>query len=129
MAVRQSRVCSSRAGYLGGWAYTDKTSFAPRLGLAWHVDPKSVFRMGGIYYSLTDFSSISRLTNSIPGNSAQTLSSVTYASTDRGFNLCPAWRSAHRPASICIRSTRISGQGMRFRCQLLCSVRSGGRGC
>jgi hypothetical protein len=45
--------------------------------------------MGGIYYSLTDFGSISRLTNSIPANSAQTLSSVTYAPTYRGFNLCP----------------------------------------
>jgi hypothetical protein len=43
----------------------------------------------GIYYSLTDFSSISRLTNSIPANIAQTLSSVTFAPTYQGFSLFP----------------------------------------
>jgi hypothetical protein len=79
-----------QAGYPKSCAYTDKNNFAPRFGLAWQVDPKTVFRMGaGIYYSLTDFSSISRLTNSIPANIAQTLSSVTFAPTYQGFNLFP----------------------------------------
>src|SRR5580658_325368 len=67
-----------------------QNNFAPRFGLAWQMDPKTVFRAGGgIYYSLTDFSSISRLTNSIPANIAQTLSSVTFAPTYQGFNLFP----------------------------------------
>jgi hypothetical protein len=67
-----------------------QNSFAPRFGLAWQVDPKTVFRAGsGIFYSLTDFSSISRLTNSIPANIAETLSSVTFAPTYQGFNLFP----------------------------------------
>jgi hypothetical protein len=79
-----------QAGYPKSCAYTDKNNFAPRFGLAWQADPKTVFRMGaGIYYSLTDFSSISRLTNSIPANIAQTLSSVTFAPTYQGFNLFP----------------------------------------
>jgi hypothetical protein len=39
----------------------------------------------GIYYSLTDFSSISRLTNSLPANIAQTLSSVSFAPTYQGY--------------------------------------------
>jgi hypothetical protein len=79
-----------QAGYPKSCAYTDKTSFAPRFGLAWQVDPKTVFRMGaGIFYSLTDFASISRLTKSLPANIAETLSSVTFAPTYRGFNLFP----------------------------------------
>jgi hypothetical protein len=79
-----------QAGYPKGCAYTDKNNFAPRLGLAWQIDPKTVFRMGaGLYYSLTDFSSISRLTNSIPANIAQTLSSVTFAPAYQGYSLFP----------------------------------------
>ena len=79
-----------QAGYPKGCAYTDKTNFAPRFGMAWQIDPKTVFRMGsGIFYSLTDFSSISRLTNSIPANISQTLSSVTFAPTYQGYNLFP----------------------------------------
>jgi len=79
-----------QAGYPKSCAYTDKKNFAPRFGLAWQMDPKTVFRAGGgIYYSLTDFSSISRLTNSIPANIAQTLSSVTFAPTYQGYNLFP----------------------------------------
>jgi Carboxypeptidase regulatory-like domain len=79
-----------QAGYPKSCAYTDKNNFAPRFGLAWQADPKTVFRMGaGIYYSLTDFSSISRLTNSIPANIAQTLSSVSFAPTYQGYSLFP----------------------------------------
>jgi hypothetical protein len=69
-----------------GCAYTDKNNFAPRFGLAWQVTPKTVFRMGaGIYYSLTDFSSISRLTNSLPANIAQTLTNSTFAPSYQGY--------------------------------------------
>jgi hypothetical protein len=79
-----------QAGYPKGCAYIDKNNLAPRTGLAWQPDAKTAFRAGaGIYYSLTDFSSISRLTNSIPANIAQTLSSVTFAPTYQGFNLFP----------------------------------------
>ncbi len=75
-----------QAGYPKGCAYTDKNNFAPRFGLAWHARPRTVFRMGaGIYYSLTDFSSISRLTNSLPANIAQTLTSSTFAPSYQGY--------------------------------------------
>ena len=79
-----------QAGYPKSCAYTDRNNFGPRFGLAWQADSKTVFRMGaGLYYSLTDFSSLSRLTNSIPANIAETLSSVTFAPTYQGFNLFP----------------------------------------
>jgi hypothetical protein len=39
----------------------------------------------GIYYSLTDFSSISRLTNSLPANIAQTLTNSTFAPAYQGY--------------------------------------------
>lgn len=82
-----------QAGYPKSCAYTDKGDFAPRFGLAWHPESKTVFRMGaGIYYSLTDYSSISRLTNSLPANpAAQTLSAVSFLPTYQGFtNVFPA---------------------------------------
>ena len=73
-------------GYPKGCAYTDKNNFAPRFGLAWQAAPRTVFRMGaGIYYSLTDFSSISRLTNSLPANIAQTLTNSTFAPGYQGY--------------------------------------------
>jgi hypothetical protein len=79
-----------QSGYPKSCAYTDKNNLAPRFGAAWQIDPNTVFRAGaGVYYSLTDFSSISRLTNSIPANIAQTLSSVAFAPTYQGFNLFP----------------------------------------
>ncbi len=75
-----------QSGYPKGCAYTDKNNFAPRFGLAWQAAPQTVFRMGaGIYYSLTDFSSISRLTNSLPANIAQTLTNSTFAPSYQGY--------------------------------------------
>ena len=75
-----------QAGYPKGCAYTNKDNFAPRFGLAWQAEPKTVFRMGaGIYYSLTDFSSISRLTNSLPANIAQTLTNSSFAPIYSGY--------------------------------------------
>jgi Carboxypeptidase regulatory-like domain len=81
-----------QAGYPKSCAYTDKNNFAPRFGLAWQADSKTVFRMGaGLYYSLTDFSSISRLTNSLPANIATTLTTVSFAPTYQGYsNVLPS---------------------------------------
>jgi hypothetical protein len=75
-----------QAGYPKSCAYSDKNNFAPRFGLAWQAAPRTVFRMGaGIYYSLTDFSSISRLTNSLPATISQTLSTASFAPTYQGY--------------------------------------------
>jgi hypothetical protein len=75
-----------QSGYPKACAYTDKNNFAPRFGLSWQAAPRTVFRMGaGIYYSLTDFSSISRLTNSLPANIAQTLTNSTFAPLYQGY--------------------------------------------
>jgi hypothetical protein len=78
-------VCG-QLGYPKSCANTDKNNFAPRLSLAWQALPRTVFRMGaGIYYSLTDFNSINRLTNSLPANIAQTLANSTFAPVYQGF--------------------------------------------
>src|SRR5262249_53796063 len=83
-------VCG-QAGYPKSCAFTDKNNFGPRFGLAWQADSKTVFRMGaGLYYSLTDFSSISRLTNSLPANIANTLTNTGFAPTYQGFNVFPS---------------------------------------
>ena len=78
-------VCG-QLNYPKSCAYTDKNNLAPRLGIAWQVRPKTVFRLGaGIYYSLTDFNSINRLTNSLPANIAQTLPNSTFAPLYQGY--------------------------------------------
>src|SRR5262245_58941932 len=83
-------VCG-QAGYPKSCAFTDKNNFGPRFGLAWQADSKTVFRMGtGLYYSLTDFSSVSRLTNSLPANIANTLTNTSFAPTHQGFNVFPS---------------------------------------
>jgi hypothetical protein len=83
-------VCG-QSGYPKSCAYSDRNNLAPRFGLAWQAAPQTVFRMGaGIYYSLTDFSSISRTTNSLPANISQTLSTTTFAPTYQGYNVFPA---------------------------------------
>jgi hypothetical protein len=75
-----------QAGYPKSCAYSDKNNLAPRFGLAWQASPQTVFRMGaGIYYSLTDFSSVSRLTNSLPATISQTLSTTSFAPTYQGY--------------------------------------------
>ncbi len=75
-----------QAGYPKSCAYTDKNNLGPRFGLAWQAVPRTVVRMGaGIYYSLTDFSSISRQTNSLPATISQTLSTTSFAPTYQGY--------------------------------------------
>jgi hypothetical protein len=75
-----------QSGYPQSCAYTDKNNFAPRVGLAWQSAPRTVFRAGaGVYYSLTDSSSISRLTNSLPGSLTQTLAGDPFQPAFRGY--------------------------------------------
>lgn len=78
-------VCG-QLGYPKACAATDNNNAAPRVGLAWQARPRTVFRAGaGIYYSLTDFNSINRLTNSLPANIAQTLANSTFAPLYQGY--------------------------------------------
>ncbi len=78
-------VCG-QGGYSRSCAATDKNTLAPRFGLAWQLRPRTVFRAGaGIYYSLTDFNSLNRLTNSLPANIAQTLANTTFAPAYQGY--------------------------------------------
>jgi hypothetical protein len=80
-----------QSGYPRACATTDKNNFAPRLGLAWQAAPKTVVRAGaGMYYSLTDDSSVSRLTNSLPASLTQTVPGDAFNLSFIGYeNLFP----------------------------------------
>jgi Carboxypeptidase regulatory-like domain/TonB dependent receptor/TonB-dependent Receptor Plug Domain len=80
-------VCG-QSGYPKGCAYTDKNNFAPRVGVAWAVTPKTVFRAGGgIFYDLTDLNPLFRLAAGLPDNIAQTLTSNNFTPQYRGFDV------------------------------------------
>jgi hypothetical protein len=77
-----------QSGYPRGCAYTDKNNFAPRVGLAWSVTPKTVIRAGGgLFYAANDANPLFRLAAVLPGNIAQTLTSNAFTPQFRGFDI------------------------------------------
>ncbi len=80
-------VCG-QSGYPKGCAYTDKNNFAPRLGVAWSVTPKTVVRAGGgFFYVNSDANPLFRLAAGLPNNLAQTLTIGSYNPATQGFNI------------------------------------------
>jgi len=80
-------VCGE-SGYPKGCAYTDKNNFAPRLGVAWSVNPKTVVRAGGgFFYVNSDANPLFRLAAGLPNNLAQSLSIGSYNPATQGFNV------------------------------------------
>lgn len=80
-------VCG-QSGYPKGCAYTDWNNIAPRVGVAWEVTPKTVFRAGGgFFYVLTDLNPLFRLAAGLPDNIAQTLTSNNFTPQYRGFDV------------------------------------------
>lgn len=79
-----------QAGYPRSCAETDRNNFSPRLGVAWAPASRWAVRAGaGLYYSLTDASSISRQTISLPANLGQTLSGSNFLPQFRGYDVFP----------------------------------------
>jgi hypothetical protein len=80
-------VCGE-SGYPKGCAYTDKNNFAPRLGVAWSLSPKTVIRTGGgFFYVNSDANPLFRLAAGLPNNLAQTLTIGSYSPATQGFNI------------------------------------------
>src|SRR5580658_3447920 len=80
-------VCGE-SGYPKGCAYTDKTNFAPRVGIAWSINPKTVVRAGGgFFYVNSDANPLFRLAAGLPNNLAQTLTIGSYSPSTQGFNI------------------------------------------
>src|SRR5258708_1953678 len=80
-------VCG-QSGYPKGCAQTDKNNFAPRVGIVWSIDPKTVIRAGGgVFYANTDANPLFRLAAGLPDNIAQTLSITTYNPKNQGYNI------------------------------------------
>lgn len=80
-------VCGE-SGYPKGCAYTDKNNFAPRVGAAWSINPKTVVRTGGgFFYVNSDANPLFRLAAGLPNNLAQTLTIGSYSPATQGFNI------------------------------------------
>jgi hypothetical protein len=75
-------------GYPRGCAYTDKNNFAPRLGVAWAINPKTVVRAGGgFFYVNSNANTRFRMAAGLPDNLSQTLTIGTYSPATQGFNI------------------------------------------
>src|SRR5258708_27585777 len=68
-----------QSGYPKGCANTDYNNFAPRVGIVWAAQPKTVIRAGGgVFYANTDANPLFRLAAGLPANIAQTLTSDNF---------------------------------------------------
>jgi hypothetical protein len=66
-------VCGE-SGYPKGCAVTDYNNLAPRVGVTWALNPKTVMRVGaGIFYANTDLNPLFRLVAGLPNNLSQAL--------------------------------------------------------
>lgn len=78
-------------GQLGtprGCAYTDKNNIAPRVGLVWAADAKTVLRVGGgVFYVNTDANPLFRLAASLPYNVSQALNSDNFIPRYSNFDI------------------------------------------
>jgi hypothetical protein len=71
-----------------GCAYTDRNNFAPRVGLAYLADEKTVVRSGfGVFYAGNDLNPLFRLAAGLPGNIAQTLNSDNFIPRFTNFDV------------------------------------------
>lgn len=77
-----------QSGYPKGCAFTDKNNFAPRVGVVWSVDPKTVIRAGsGFFYAANDLNPLFRLAAGLPDNIAQTLTSNNFVPQYKGYDV------------------------------------------
>jgi hypothetical protein len=77
-----------QSGYPKGCAYTEYNNFAPRLGVVWAANTKTVIRAGsGIFYANNDLNPLFRLAAGLPDNIAQTLTSNNFIPQYRGFDI------------------------------------------
>ena len=77
-----------QSGYSKGCANTDKNNFAPRVGIVWAANPKTVVKAGsGLFYALNDLNPLFRLAAGLPGNIAQTVNSDNFIPKFSNFDV------------------------------------------
>ena len=77
-----------QSGTPRGCAYTDRNNFAPRVGIVWSMNDKTVVRSGfGMFYAANDLNPLFRLAAGLPGNIAQTLNSDNFIPRFRDFDV------------------------------------------
>jgi len=79
-------VCG-QSGYPKGCSVTDYNNLAPRLGISWAVNPKTIVRAGaGIYYANSDLNPLFRLAAGLPNNLSQTFTGNAFNPQIPGVN-------------------------------------------
>ncbi|MBL8220618.1 MAG: TonB-dependent receptor [Bryobacterales bacterium] len=77
-----------QAGYPKGCAYTDRNNIAPRAGIVWAADAKTVVRAGaGMFYANSDVNPLFRLAAGLPYNISQTLNSDNFIPRWNNFDI------------------------------------------
>ena len=77
-----------QSGTPRGCAYTDRNNFAPRVGIVWSANDKTVVRSGfGMFYAGNDLNPLFRLAAGLPGNIAQTLNSDNFIPRFRNYDV------------------------------------------
>jgi hypothetical protein len=77
-----------QSGMPRGCAYTDRNNFAPRVGIVYSMNPKTVIRSGfGVFYAGNDLNPLFRLAAGLPGNIAQTLNSDNFIPRFNNFDV------------------------------------------
>jgi hypothetical protein len=77
-----------QSGYPKGCSETDANNFAPRAGIVYSIDSKTVVRSGGgVFYANNDLNGLFRLAAGLPGNIAQTLSSDNFTPRFRNLDV------------------------------------------
>ena len=77
-----------QSGTPRGCAYTDRNNFAPRVGIVWSANDKTVVRSGfGVFYAGNDLNPLFRLAAGLPGNIAQTLNSDNFIPRFRNYDV------------------------------------------
>ena len=103
------RICVARDGRLGDRLIaTDKTNFAPRIGVVWSPSPKTSVRTGyGIFYAQDSTNPVFDMSRNIQGRITAQSSALTLAQPYDGGATNPC--GVQMPPQVCVTAPQVLG--------------------